>query len=148
MNPLERVEELIQQLDGAADPNIRSAARDFVQALMDFHGAAVARMLELVDSPTLGSFGRDETVAPLLLLYDLHPDTTETRVRRAIDPLRNVELIVVDDLEVKVRVNGRSHSGREMIEKTILSAAPEVSAIHIEGLKTPDFVPLESLIAV
>lgn len=148
MNPLERVESLIEQLDSAADPNIRAAARELVQALMDFHGTAVTRMLELADPPTIGSFGRDETVGPLLLLYDLHPDSTETRVRRAIDPIRNVEFLSVDDLTVRVKVNGHSHPSRDNIEKAVLAAAPEVQLIHIEGLQTPDFVPLEKLMAV
>lgn len=150
MNPLEKVEDLIDQIDHAVDPNMRAAARELVQALMDFHGAAVARMMELADPTTVGAFGRDETVGPLLLLYDLHPDTTEIRVRHAVDPIRNVELLSVDELRVTVRVNGHGHAHptRAAIEKVILSAAPEVQMVHIEGLQTPDFVPLEKLMAV
>lgn len=156
MNPLDRIEELLHQIDSAADPNVRSAARELVQALMDFHGAGVARMLELIEAagpgaaPVVGSFGRDEIVAPLLLLYDLHPEPTETRVRRAVNGIRNLQLIGVEDFEVRLQVTGHGHASpsRELIEKAVLNAAPEVQAIHIEGLATPGFVPLEKLLAV
>jgi hypothetical protein len=150
MNPLETVEELIHEIDTAADPNIRSAARKLVQALMDFHCTAVARMIQLCDAATVGAFGRDETAGALLLLYDLHPDSTETRVRRAIDPMRNVHLVSVDHLAVTVNVTGRGHANptREAIEIAVLSAAPEVQTIRIEGLNSPDFVPLKKLMAV
>jgi hypothetical protein len=149
MNPLGRVEELIAQIDACADPNVRAAARGLVEALMEFHGNAAARMMEMVDSGTALAMGRDETIRPLLLLYDLHPESTEIRVRREIDRIRNVELIGVEDLEVQVRLTGNGHSpSRESIEKAIQEAAPEIRSIQIEGLKTPDFVPLASLLAV
>lgn len=149
MSPLGRVEELIAQIDAYADPNVRAAARDLVEALMEFHGNAAARMMELVDSGTAMAMGRDELVRPLLLLYDLHPESTEVRVRREIDRIRNVELIGVEDMEVLVRVTGNGHSSsRESIERAIQEAAPEVRSIQIEGLKTADFVPLASLLAI
>lgn len=149
MNPLGRVEELIAQIEASADPNVRAAARDLVQALMEFHGSAAARMMEMVDGPTALAMGRDDAVRPLLLLYDLHPESTEVRVRRAIDRIRNVELIGIEEMEAGVRLAGNGHPpSRESIEAAIQEAAPEIRAVHIEGLKTADFFPLENLLAV
>jgi hypothetical protein len=145
---LERVEALIAEIDASADPNVRSAARELVQTLMQFHRDAVGRMLELVDSASAHTMGRDELVRPMLLLYGLHPESTEARVRRAVDRIRNLQFIGVDDLEVRIRLSGNGRApSREEIEAAILEAAPEVQSISIEGLRTPDFVPLEQLAA-
>lgn len=149
MNPLERVEVLIAQIDSSADPNVRAAARDLVEALMEFHGNAAARMMEMVDNGTAMAMGRDDLVRPLLLLYDLHPESAEIRVRRSLDRIRNVELVGVEDLVVRVRLNGNGHSpSREVIEAAIQEAAPEIRSVLIEGLKLADFVPLENLLAI
>ena len=149
MNALAGVEGLIARIDAAGDPNVRAAARDLVQALLEFHAQAVGRMVELTDSATLQAMGRDDTVRSLLLLYDLHPESTEVRVRRALDRIRGVEFIGLEELDVTVRVtaNGRAPA-RESIEAAIQEAAPEVRAVRIEGLHTADFVPLESLLSV
>ncbi len=149
MNALGRVEELIAEIDSSADPNVRAAARDLVQALLEFHANATARMMEMVDASTALAMGRDELVRPLLLLYDLHPESAEVRVRRAIDRIRNVELIGIEELEARVRITGNGHSpSRESIETAIQEAAPEIRSVQIEGLKIADFVPLENLLAV
>ena len=149
MNPLERVETLIAQIESSADPNVRAAARDLVEALMEFHRNAAARMMEIVDGSTALAMGRDDLVRPLLLLYDLHPESTEIRVRRAIDRIRNVEWLGIEDLEVRVRLTGNGHSpSREVIEAAVQEAAPEVRSVQIEGLKRGDFIPLEDLLAV
>lgn len=148
MTPLARVEELIAQIDTAADPGIRAAARDLVQALMDFHGHAVARMMAIIDGPVALSMGRDEIVRPLLLLYDLHPESAEVRVRRALDRIRGVEFDGLDGFEVTVRVTGPHPPSREEIEAAIIDAAPEIQSVRVEGLKTTDFIPLESLQAI
>jgi len=143
------VEELITQIDAAADPNVRAAARDLVQTLMEFHGNAVARILELAGGAAVQAMGRDEIVRPLLLLYDLHPESTEVRVRRALDRIRNVQWIGLDGLEVKIQVAGDGHApSREAIESAIQEAAPEVQSVLIEGLQPADFVPIEALLSV
>jgi hypothetical protein len=153
MESLEKVERLIQQIDGAADPSIRAAARELVQTLMDFHGAGIERMIELIGASgesgasTVGSIGRDDLAGALLLLYGLHPDDVETRVRRAVNKLRNVELESVIDGVVRVRIggNGGAHVDRGAIEAAIYSLAPEVNAVVIEGAHEANFVPLEML---
>jgi hypothetical protein len=154
MESLHRIEQLIQQIDAAADPNIRSAARELVQALMDFHGAGIERMMELIaasDAGTsiIGSMGRDEAAGALLLLYSLHPDDFETRVRRAVNKMRNVELESVSDGVVRVRISGNAgaHADKKAIEAAIFSLAPEAVSVVIEGAREPGFVPVEALMS-
>jgi hypothetical protein len=148
MSSLQRVEELIAQIDAAADPNVKAAARDLVQTLMEFHGDAVARMLELADDTAVQAMGRDETVRPLMLLYGLHPESTEIRVRRAVDRIRNAQFVGVEGPEVKIRVTGNGHApSREAIEAAIQEAAPEVQSVLIEGVKPADFVSVEALLS-
>jgi hypothetical protein len=149
MNALAGVEELIARIDAAADPNVRAAARDLVQALLEFHAQAVGRMVEMTDSATVQAMGRDEIVRSLLLLYDLHPESTEVRVRRALDRVRGAEFVSLEGLDVTIRVTANGHSPtRESIEGVIHDAAPEVQSVRIEGLHTADFVPLENLLSV
>lgn len=149
MKSLEKVEELIARIDSSEDESLREAARDLVQVLMEFHGNAIARMMEMVDSSVAQSMGRDDAVRPVLLLYDLHPETTEARVRRAVDRIRHAEFVGVEGLAVKVRLTGNGHSpSRATLEAAIQEAAPEVESIEIEGLKSPDFVPLASLLTL
>src|SRR6267142_2840530 len=104
-----RIEPLVGQLQACTDPALKAGALELVQILMDFHGAGLDRMMEIVaDSGDPGwdlieTFARDEVVANILLLHGLHPQDLETRVRRALDNVRpllqshggNVDLVEV-----------------------------------------------------
>jgi Fe-S cluster biogenesis protein NfuA/nitrite reductase/ring-hydroxylating ferredoxin subunit len=88
----------------------------------------------------------------VLLLYDLHPVDLETRVRGALEKSRpylkshggNVELAAVEDTVVRLRMQG-SCSGcpssavtlKLAIEQAIYEAAPDVSAILVDGQAEP-----------
>ena len=92
---------------------------------------------------------RDELVASVLLLYDLHPVDLETRVRGALEKTRpylkshggNVELVGIDETGVvRLRMQGSCHGCpssavtlKLAIEQAIHEAAPDVSAILVEG---------------
>ncbi len=145
---IRRIEELIHKFESAKDPNTREDARKLVQALMDFHGSAVNRMMEIVaecDEPgeaIFDSFARDELVSSLLLLYDLHPVDLETRVRGALDKVRpilraqasNVHLIGIEDGSVHLRFEGKSAPNLKLaIEEEIYKVAADVSAIRLDG---------------
>ena len=71
----------------------RETAEELVRSLLDLYGGGLARMMEMVyDSPAGGElfdrFAADDLVASLLLLHDLHPEDTETRILRALDGVR------------------------------------------------------------
>lgn len=152
MERLRQVETLIRQIEDSADPHTRAALRELVAALLEFHGAGVERMLEIVRESgeagegTVRTMARDPLVSSVLLLYGQHPDDFETRVRRAVDSLRNVELAGTEGFVVRLKTTGAAP--REAIEQAIYSAAPETAGLEIEGPRGADlaFVPLESLV--
>ncbi len=149
MERIQQIEELIHKIETVADPNVVGSVRELVQALMDFHGAGIERMMEIVSqtgepgSALIQSLARDDLTRSLLLLYGLHPDDLETRVRSAVHKLRGVELVAIRDGVVRLR----SRAPRSAVEEVIYEVAPDVAAIEIEGgqEQSNGFVPLESL---
>jgi Fe-S cluster biogenesis protein NfuA/nitrite reductase/ring-hydroxylating ferredoxin subunit len=152
------VEELVRQLETAADPAARAASQELVRALMELHGAALERMLTTIGrngaagATIVDQLTRDELVASVLLLYDLHPVDLETRVRGALEKSRpylkshggNVELVGIEEGVVRLRMQGSCHGCpssavtlKLAIEQAIHEAAPDVSAIVVEGQSEP-----------
>lgn len=152
---MQQVEGLIRKIEDLSDPEARASATALVQALMEFHGAGLDRMMELVaDAGEPGfavfeKFGRDSLVGSLLLLYGLHPVSLEARVMQALDKVRpyldshggNVELIGIVDDVVRLRLQGSCKSCpsssmtlKLAIEEAIYAAAPDVVAIEAEGV--------------
>ncbi len=149
------VDELVQQVEAATDPASRAASQELVRALMEMHGAALERMLAVIGrngaagATIVDQLTRDELVASVLLLYDLHPVALETRVRGALDKTRpylkshggNVELVGIDETgTVRLRMQGSCHGCpssavtlKLAIEQAIYEAAPDVSAILVDG---------------
>jgi Fe-S cluster biogenesis protein NfuA len=152
---LGRVESLIRDAEKLPDPQLRSQIQELVAFLLEFHGEAVAKMIE--DVAELGvpghalidAWSHDECVTNLLLLYDLHPVDMETRVLAALEGVRpflkthggNVEYQGIVDGVVQLRLEGHCQSCpsstftlRMRIEKAIYEAAPDVAGIEVEGL--------------
>ena len=149
------VDELVQRLETAADPAARAASQELVRALMELHGAALERILATIrrngaaGGTIVDQLARDEVVASVLLLYDLHPVDLETRVRGALEKSRpylkshggNVELVAIDEPGiVRLRMQGSCHGCpssavtlKLAIEQAIHEAAPDVTAILVEG---------------
>ena len=78
-----RIDGLVQQVESAADPALRSAARELIQSLMELHGAGLERIIEIVSNAkeTAGLvqiLSQDELVSSLLVLYNLHPEDFES----------------------------------------------------------------------
>ena len=171
-NQLQSIEALLQRIEKANDPAMSAMAKELVQRLMEFHGAGIERMLEIVhqnagaENAAIDSLGRDPLVRSLLLLYGLHPDSLETRVRQALEKTRpylkshggNVSLISVDNAgAVTLRLEGSCHGCASSsatlklaVEEAIYEAAPDVSAILVDGaIEEPSravaFVPLSNL---
>ena len=152
---MEKIEALIAKVEKLPDPQARADMLALVQALMDFHGAGIERMMELVaESGGPGyeifeRFAADDLVGSLLLLYGQHPLPLETRVLGALDKVRpyldshggNVELIGIADGVVRLRMQGSCKSCpssadtlKLAIEEAIYTAAPDVVAIEAEGV--------------
>jgi Fe-S cluster biogenesis protein NfuA len=174
---LQSIEALLQRIEKANDPAMSAMAKELVQRLMEFHGAGIERILEIIhqnaiqrngtaENAAIDTLGRDPLVSSLLLLYGLHPDALETRVQHALEKARSnvqshgatVNLINVDAAgAVTVRLEGSSHGCsstsaglKRAVEEAIYEAAPDVTAIIIEGAidelsRAAGFVPLSVL---
>ncbi len=150
---IQKIDELIGQIRSAANPEIRAAALDLVQILMDFHATGIDRMMEiLADSGDTGwqiidEFGCDEVVTHMLLLHGLHPVDLDTRVRTALERVRpylqshggNVELLEIDRGIVRLNLTGScngcpssSLTLKTAIETAIYEDAPDVIAVECE----------------
>jgi Fe-S cluster biogenesis protein NfuA/nitrite reductase/ring-hydroxylating ferredoxin subunit len=168
-----RLEALLQQIDKIADAAAREKTREIVQILMEFHGAGLAKIMDLIGShgqagpPVLDALARDDLVGNLLLLYDLHPLSYEDRIKQALEKVRpylkshkgNVELVAVRDGVVHLRMAGSCHGCpssamtlKLAIEEAIYEKAPDTLGIEVEGVVEPpaphsNFVPIEQLTA-
>jgi hypothetical protein len=167
---LARVEELVQEAERLSDTKMRGQIQELVQNLMDFHGDALARMIEVVrglgggGEALLRAWSRDEVTASLLLLYGLHPECIDDRVRAALKSIDHelrahgveVELLGTDDGIVRLRMTdkGPDHASasiavRRKVAKAIYEAAPDVSTIKAEGeLPHPsriNFIPMSHI---
>lgn len=154
-DPAGRIEVLIRELERCSDPATRAAARALVAALLDMHGAGLARICELVAQAgppgraLADAFTRDQRIAALLLLHGLHPVGLEARVAQALASVSpyihahgaSVALREVADGVVRLRL---SHDGRccpstdqalrRAIERAIDAAAPDAREVTIEGV--------------
>ena len=158
---MEKIEALISKIENLPDGELRADMLALVQALMDFHGAGLERMMELVSEAgepgyaIFDSFAADERVGNLLMLYGLHPLSLETRVLQALDKVRpyldshggNVELLGIDEGVVRLRMNGSCKSCpsssvtlKLAIEEAIYAAAPDVVAIEAENVTQQETV--------
>jgi hypothetical protein len=144
MERIQRIEGLIKQIESSADPGTKAGVRELVEALLEYHGAGLGRILEISGESAKRELARDPLVASMLLLYDLHPDDFETRIRRAVDALPGVELVSIADGVVGLRATSAG-TQRAAVEQALYEVAPEIVAIEMEGLPTPAFVPLEAL---
>jgi Fe-S cluster biogenesis protein NfuA len=153
---IDRVESLLDELDGIADPAARDTALALVRELLDLYGEGLARVVGCVaerdDGALAATLAGDELVANLLLLHGLHPVPLETRVRNGLDEVRpylethggNVELLGIDDGVVRLQLQG-SCSGcpssaltlKHAVEEAVHRTAPDVTGIVAEDAPAP-----------
>jgi Fe-S cluster biogenesis protein NfuA len=151
---MQRIETLIHEIERFPDANVQAVTRELVQALLDVHGAGLARILEAVAGtgdagrPVLDALAGDDLVAGLLLLHGLHPQDLESRVRQALEKVRplvrshggEVELLSAEGGAVRVRLEGCGDQPstalmlRRVIEEAVWERAPDVTAVTVEGV--------------
>jgi Fe-S cluster biogenesis protein NfuA len=143
----ERVDALLAEL--GRDAEVADRAEELVRTLVGLYGACLDRIMEIVTdagaADTLYRLTQDDLVAGLLIVHDLHPLTTEDRVRTALDGVRpylgghDVELLGVADGVVRIRLAAGgcgSAAVAEAVERAVTSAAPEVTAVEVERRAT------------
>lgn len=150
---MQRVGEIVEQLESNGDPSARAMARELLESLMALHGAALERILELAANAgeagetIIRKCGRDELVSSLLLLYGLHPENLKSRVLHALEKTKTLllshfasaESVSVDDGKVTVRLEIKSSgcgssaaSLRAALEAAIQDSAPDATSIVVE----------------
>jgi Fe-S cluster biogenesis protein NfuA len=149
MSDVDRVGERIEQLLGEFDGADAELAEDLVHTLLEFYGAGLARIVELVDRPLLDRLAEDDHVRGLLVLHDLHPRSTHERVTEALDKVRpylgshagDVEFVGIDDGVLRLRLQGTCDgcpsstvTAKYAIERVVREAAPEISDVVVEGV--------------
>jgi Fe-S cluster biogenesis protein NfuA len=166
---IQRIGGLVQEIESIADPAIRAATKGLVQSLMDLHGAALEKALEIVAEAgetgiaLIDRLGHDSLVSSVLILYGLHPEDLESRVVKAVDRVRQqlrkqgceVELLGVNDGAIRLRVETGTHTCgstaktvQATLETALYDAAPDLTSLVIEGLEekpASGFVALDKL---
>src|SRR5271168_4254418 len=113
-----RIGALVEEIESIADPAVRTSTRHLVQLVMEFHGTAIDRALEILANggepgmAFIEQLGRDPIVSSLLVLYGLHPESLETRVSKAVERLEPklrrdgaaIEMLGIDEGAVRIRV--------------------------------------------
>jgi Fe-S cluster biogenesis protein NfuA/nitrite reductase/ring-hydroxylating ferredoxin subunit len=154
----ERIEELLARLR-SADGGAAAAAEELVRLLLGLYGDGLSHIMDALDAEgAAGGAIRDRLLADplvesLLLLHDLHPLDTDTRIQRALDRVRpylgshagGVEYLGVGpDGVARLRLEGSCHgcpsstvTVRLAIEGAVQDAAPEVTEVVVEGMTDP-----------
>jgi hypothetical protein len=142
---LQRIEQLVGALDAIKDGQARTAARELLQAVLDLHGLALAKIAARLSASEEGRaiyarLSGDEHVKAVLLLYGLHPQPAEERIRAAAADLEvefgvSIAMVCVSDGIARLRVGPglrewdwlcREIGGR------LIDAAPDLDDIAIE----------------
>jgi hypothetical protein len=145
-----RIETLVGELEAVADPVVKAAARELVASVMDLNAAAFERVVQVAarhgtaGSSLMDGLIRDEAVASLLILYGLHPQDFETRVRGALKNFAGVNVISIVEGRVVLRMESHERS-ESALRQAISVAAPDLVDLIIEGTAQSGFVPLEAL---
>lgn len=155
------IEAQVQRLQTIADPVARATATELIASVLQLHGAALQRILEILEErrePAItAALDADPLVRSILLLHDLHPQSTAERVTAALRELEgrlkkrdaSVELLSLKEGAVKLRlINRGTSSGVEaLLEQAIRDAAPEVSGVEIESVSPirSGFVSIDAL---
>jgi Fe-S cluster biogenesis protein NfuA len=166
---MQRIGGLVEEMESIADPAVRAATKSLVKSLMDLHGAALEKALDIVAEAgepgmaIIDRLGRDSLVSSLLILYNLHPEVIEIRVAKAVEKIRpqlrkqgcEVELLGASGGAIHLRVETGSHTCgstaktvQASLQGAMYDAAPDLESLVIEGLEekpSSGFVGLDKL---
>ncbi len=148
---LDRIDRLAQEIERWTDSQAQSTARELIQSVLDFHAAALAKIIDHIQNTDRGSelldnCLTDPQIAALFLLHDLHPRSLEDRVEEALVSVRpylqshggDVELLAIDGDTVTIRLEGSCRGCpssaatlQSTIEQAIYKAAPDIQSIEV-----------------
>ena len=151
---IQRIGEIVEQLEAATDPNARAMAKELLESLMALHGAALEKILNIsheggeIGESLIRKFASDQLVSSLLLLYGLHPCDMRTRVSAALEKSRGfldahsaqAELVSISEdgavtLRLHLKPGGCGSTAatvKSTLESAIQDAAPDAASILVQ----------------
>jgi Fe-S cluster biogenesis protein NfuA len=160
----ERVETLLADLRSHAGPQVADTAEELVSCLVELYGSGLAEIVAILARDTeaaprlMDALIADPLVESLLLLHDLHPLDTGTRVQRALDQVLpqfgshapKVTYGIDDQGVIHLRLENSGGHGcgaapetvQATIEQAVADAAPEAAGVAAEVIETPAELPL------
>jgi Fe-S cluster biogenesis protein NfuA len=167
---IQRIGQLVGELENIVDPEARASAKALVQLVLDLHAAGFERVMEIIAKSgepglrTIDDLGHDPLVSSLLVLYGLHPLDLESRIAQAVEKVRprvrkgggELDLIAIENGAVRLRLQISGHGCgstsktlKAMVEDALYEAAPDMNGLSIEGAEeqtgSSGFVPLGKL---
>lgn len=163
-----RIETSIEALESIGDAKARGVARDLLEAALDLHAIALAKVLTICQEAENGDLVirdllADAYIGAVVLLHGLHPQDAETRLRSKIAEMRphwgvrgfRVELTHIDQTAAQVQVTvsddadgGTNDALALEIEQLLTDAAPDLDGIVVEvsdkSIETPAIAPSNS----
>jgi Fe-S cluster biogenesis protein NfuA len=165
---IQRIGEIVEQFEAAADPNARAMAKELLESLMALHGAALEQILSITceagetGQSLVRKFGGDQLISSLLLLYGLHPSDMGTRVAAALEKSRGfldshsakAELLSIsDDGTVTLRLHRKpggcgstAATVKSTLEAAIQDGAPDATSIIVQ--EADDGAPRSGFVSV
>jgi Fe-S cluster biogenesis protein NfuA len=164
----EQIEQLVARANALENDEARTTALELLQSMMDLHGAAITRIVEVLSDAgeagrsALAKLGSDPLICGLMVLYDVHPVRMPERVAAAIEKVRpqlrkhggSVELLGINDGVVQIEIHASGHGChsspdalKQQVEQAILEAAPETGQIIVHGdaASSGGFIPINML---
>ena len=160
----ERVEALLADLREQGGPGASATAEELVSCLVELYGAGLAGIVRIIGEDAeaggrlLDAMVADPLVESLLLLHDLHPLDTSTRIRRAVEEILpqlgshagEVEYGGMDThgvvhLRLERGAHGCGSTAATIaaaIEQAVAAAAPEAAGVDVEVVEAPAELPL------
>lgn len=131
----QRVEELLAELRTRSGPQAADVATELVSCLVRLYGAGLEAVMRIVgdDTRLQARLIADPLIESLLLIHDLHPLDTGTRIRRALGRMGGgAEFLGVDEAGVaQVRLGSGCGATPAAIEQAVADAAPETTGVRL-----------------
>jgi Fe-S cluster biogenesis protein NfuA len=148
-----QVEELLARIEEVGGPAAARSAEELVRLLVEYYGAGLERIVELLGPDAVRALAADPQASTLLVLHDLHPVDVDTRIEQALDGVRpylgshagGVTYLGVDAADVAhLRLSGDGSdcpsstvTVKLTIEEAVMAAAPELQGIEVEDIEAP-----------
>src|SRR6202451_4861191 len=91
---VQRIGELVAELESITEPEARAGAKALVQLIFDLHATGLERTLEIIakngdaGQRAIEDLGGDPLVSSLRVLYGLHPLDLESRIEQAVEKVK------------------------------------------------------------